>query len=1588
MNHEDSVTKRNGDKEIISFDKILNRIKKLGLEDNDELNVNYTDLSKKIIDRLYDGISTTLIDELTAQQCASLATTHPDYGILASRIMISNHHKNTTGNFLLVCKQLHEFKDIHGENHPVISNDHMAIVEKYSELFENMIDYKRDYLIDYFGFKTLERAYLLRINTVIVERPQHMWLRVAIAIHKEDIEKVKETYDLMSQKYFTHATPTLFNAGTPRPQLSSCYLIAMEKDSIQGIYNTLTDCAKISKWAGGIGMHIHNVRASGSHIRGTNGTSNGIVPMLRVFNNTARYVDQCLHPDTIIYSKKGPVPIKKIVIGDKIIADDGNMYKICKVLHSKYNGDLYKVNIKHTLTELLLTDWHPLLTIKNDTYYQRGFKQIINKLNNNLIKPEFIEVKKINKNDFIGFPIPKYIKDIQQYTNDDCRLYGIMIGDGHISKNKNQAYVSLNKESKKETMDFVINYLTNKAIHITYSYTGDKCVRLIWTTTNIFKITHELLYDDNDEKRIHCSMLHLPKSKNLNIIKGVLETDAKVANVQIVLEMTSRNVIESVRYMILRLGILTSGSSRDRRGRKHTTKYGKIIENKKISYILIVPKTQVICDMFKSKNLQPSKSFTFFEYKNTLYSIVNNITASKEEDIPVIDIEVDNEKHHNFLTHNGLVKNGGGKRSGSFAIYLEPWHGDIESFLEMKKNHGDEEMRARDLFYALWIPDLFMERIGQNGDWTLMCPDKCPGLSDVYGEEFKELYEKYETEGKGNKTMKARDLWFKILDSQIETGTPYMLYKDACNQKSNQKNLGTIKSSNLCCVRGDTLLLTDKGHQTIETLKDKTVNVWNGKEFSEVIVKQTNDNAELLTIEFSDGAQLTCTKYHKFYIQTKYTTSKQDVIKSKNVTIVEAQNLKPDMKLIKCEYPVIDNKEELKSAYTNGIFSADGTYCNNNQKERKCKFKSLKGKSYCKRHLDYQKNNEVTEHCCGISYTKKAHISLYGEKIKLLQYLDYRSTGEESNDKLNVTLPVDLKDKFFVPTNYSLQSKLDWFAGYCDGDGSIAVNGTNQSLQISCIHKEFLLQIKLMLQTCGISSKVTVNMNERLSYLPDGKGGMTYYESKKFWRLLVGSNDLQKLVELGFSPKRLIINEHEPQRNASHFVKISKIVDNGEIDKTFCFTEKKRHAGIFNGVITSQCEIIEYSDENETAVCNLASIALSKFITETPSPFNEKITIYTTQDCKWCDLLKALLKRKNIDYTQIVISLDNFEDFKQKHNVTTLPQLYHGEKLIGGYSSVLNILKNTFNYELLHKVTKVVTRNLNNVIDINFYPTDKTKKSNMRHRPIGIGIQGLADAFAMMDIPFYSEEAKLINKNIFETMYHGALESSWESARKDGHYETFKGSPTSEGILQFDMWNVTPSTRYDWDKLKLNIKKDGIRNSLLLAPMPTASTSQILGNNECFEPFTSNIYVRRTMAGEFVCINKFLLRELIELGLWTDDIKNSIIRQNGSVQGVSGIPKALQDKYKIVWEIPMKHILEMAADRGAFICQSQSTNLWMKEPTYNKLTAMHFFAWKKGLKTGIYYLRTKAKAAPQQFTIEPDKNNSVEEEEECLMCGS
>jgi ribonucleoside-diphosphate reductase alpha chain len=1131
------VTKRDGQVEIVSFDKILRRIKTIGHEAG--VNINYTTLAMKVIDQLCDKISTTKIDELTAQQCASMFTVHPDYATMATHITVSNHHKNTEPSFITVMQSLYNYRDKHDKHSPLIARELLDVAEQNCEIIAQRMDFKRDYAFDYFGFKTLDRSYLMQINGKVVERPQHMWMRVAIGIHGADIEKALETYDMMSQKYFTHATPTLFNAGTPRPQLSSCFLIAMENDSIDGIYNTLKDCALISKWAGGIGLHIHNIRATNSHIRGTNGTSNGIVPMLRVFNNTAKYVDQ-----------------------------------------------------------------------------------------------------------------------------------------------------------------------------------------------------------------------------------------------------------------------------------------------------------------------------------------------------------------------------GGGKRNGSFAIYMEPWHADIEKFLDMRKNHGDEELKARDLFYALWISDLFMNRVKNDGTWTLMCPDECPGLSEVYGEEFETLYSKYEAQGKGRTTIKARDLWFKILDSQMETGTPYLCYKDAANKKSNQKNVGTIKSSNLC-VAPETIILTDKGHIQISLLENQKVNVWNGEEYSEVEVKKTGENQKLLEVHTDDGSILTCTPYHKFYIQKTFARSK--------IIQTEAQNLKKDDKIIKCEYPIIDGIEKMLYPYMHGFFCGDGTYSNTKDHPPvKCEFKSMNCHYFCSRHLYYEtENNKLTTYtdnvyCNAMSYDRKPKIYLYGEKKKLLKYMNCRNMSE-NDARISLELPMDIAEKFYVPFNNTLKDKLDWFSGYCDADGTIAKNGNNHQLQVASINKDFLLKVKLMLQTCGINPKVTKNKEIGTSLLPDGKGGQKLFETKEVYRLLITSVQLRILINAGFSPKRLIINnEIIPQRSASKFVKIKEIVDNGRIDDTFCFTEPKRQMGVFNGIITGQCsEIMEVSTPDETAVCNLASIGLPTFVEN-----------------------------------------------------------------------------GVFNYDKLRKVSGIITENLNRVIDVNYYPTEKTRVSNMKHRPIGIGVQGLADVYMLMNLAFFSEEAKEINKRIFETIYYGALEKSSELAEKHGAYESYVGSPASQGILQYDMWNVSPITELDWTGLKAKIANTGLRNSLLLAPMPTASTSQILGFNECFEPFTSNIYSRRTLAGEFVIMNKYLIRELIDMGLWNVQLKNNIIENNGSIQHIQNIPDQVKQKYRTVWEIPMRHVIDMAADRGAFVCQSQSLNLWQEDPNYNSLTSMHFYAWSKGLKTGMYYLRRRGKHKAQQFTIEPKGP------EECVACSA
>jgi len=1139
LQNEMRVTKRNGDLETIEFDKILKRIKTAGQEVN--IKINYTALVMKVIDQLYDTISTVKIDELSAEQCASMSSVHPDYNILAGRIIVSNHQKNTDSLFSSVMTQMYNYLDKHQKPSPLVSEELYQIVLKHRDELDALCDYSRDFLIDYFGFKTLERAYLMKVNKQTVERPQHMWLRVAIGIHGDNLEKIKNTYDLMSQKYFTHATPTLFNAGTPRPQLSSCFLLSMESDSIDGIYNTLKDCASISKWAGGIGLHIHNVRASGSHIRGTNGSSNGIVPMLRVFNNTAKYVDQCVHPETIIYTTQGPKQIQQCIIGEtEIINLTGNSEVIENVLEHYYDGEVLEIETMHTIFPLLITPEHPVYVLPGQPK-GLNYSLIKNRLEKNITNFAWIEAKELTTSDMIVYSIPKYEKDVSSISENDCYMYGVILGDGSMS-NKTDAsgYVSMHTTNKKNVAVFMEEYFKNTCTEYKIQ-ANDNTTRIRWNQNLILPFRHADVYDENGIKRVHHKWLNLPIQKSKFILKGLLDTDGCKGN-ELVFDSTSYHLIEAVRYLCLKLGVLTSGYIRDRIGESHDTVNG-VIENKKISYCLRIPKTKDICELMEIE-YNEKQFFKFMRYNDYLLSRIQTIRDTTYSGF-LYDLQMKHE--HNYMLHNGVVHNGGGKRNGSFAIYLEPWHADIEMFLQMRKNHGDEELKARDLFYALWVPDLFMERVKTNGKWTLMCPDECPGLSDVYGDEFVALYTKYEAENAGRNTINARDLWFQILDAQMETGTPYLLYKDAVNRKSNQKNVGVIKSSNLCT------------------------------------------------------------------------------------------------------------------------------------------------------------------------------------------------------------------------------------------------------------------------------------------------------------------------------------------------------------------------------------EITEYSDENETAVCNLASIALPTFIDMTAE-------------------------------------------------------------------------KPTVNYAKLHEVTKTVTENLNRIIDVNYYPTEKTRKSNMRHRPIGIGVQGLADVFMMMNLPFVSEDAKQLNRDIFETIYHAALERSCELAQEQGKYETFDGSPASEGILQFDLWNVDPTTaRYDWPALKQKIREVGLRNSLLLAPMPTASTSQILGFNECIEPITSNIYSRRTIAGEFILTNKYLMHDLLKIDMWNEKIKNSIIANNGSIQHIELIPEEIREKYKTVWEIPMRVLIDMAADRGAYICQSQSLNLWQEDPNYNSLTSMHFYSWSKGLKTGIYYLRRRAKHQAQQFTIEPEKVNNADTEEEdeiCEMCSS
>jgi len=1134
------VKKRDGTLVSVRLDEITDRISSLS-KDLDQAIIDPVKITLEVVEKIHDGISTSSLDSFTAEICHTKAIEHPHFNILASRLIISDHHKNIliTANmkFSQVCHILYTNTDQLNEPSPLISDELYQMSQEFENEINDMIVDDRDFLLDYFGFKTLAKSYLIKVGGKVIETPQHMWMRVALGIHGKvklasgditelDLNLVKETYDLLSMKYFTHATPTLYNAGTRKNQLFSCFLYHID-DDLKSIYKVLADTAQISKWSGGVGLHISDIRANGSYIRGTGGKGDGIVPMLKVYNDTARYVNQ------------------------------------------------------------------------------------------------------------------------------------------------------------------------------------------------------------------------------------------------------------------------------------------------------------------------------------------------------------------------------GGRRSGSFAVYIEPWHADIQDFLKCKLPHGDENRRARDLFYALWIPDLFMERVKNNEPWSLMCPSECPGLTDVYGNAFKKLYEKYEKEGRVVKTINAQDLFHDIISSQIETGTPYMAYKDSVNNKSNQKNIGTIKGSNLC-VAPETRILTEQGWFPIIDLKDKEVKIWNGEQWSTTTIKQTGTNQKLLKITLSNGTSLQCTEYHKFHIEIGSRPSDKSITK-----IVEAKDLKSDMKLIKHDLPIIKEGPELKYAYTHGLFCSEGTY------------------------------HQYSKH-------KQPGIQLHGKKKELIKYLDIKSSSfqETANNTINVLLPLDISEKFKVPINYSLHSKLRWLEGACDGDGTIARNGTNESIQLSSIHKEYLISVQLMLQTIGIHSKVTKGLTAGKRTLPDGKGSSKEYDCKALYRLLISSVDTQSLLELGFSPKRLKIEKINPQRCARQFVKIVSVEDEGRFDDTYCFTEPLKNMGMFEGILIGNCiEIMEYSDANKYACCVLASIVLPTYVKD-----------------------------------------------------------------------------GIFDHQKLFEIVKVVTRNLNKVIDINYYPVEETRASNMSERPIGIGVQGLADVFYKLGIAYDSEEAIQVDKEIMETIYFAALTCSMELSKKHGPYATFKGSPISKGQFQFDLWKEFPTTgnkvepvhsgRYDWEKLRKDIKKHGVRNSLVTALMPTASTSQIMGSAaESFEPITSNCFTRRVKAGEFMLINPYMANDFIKYGLWNEGMRNTLLSTRGSIQNLPDIPQNLKDIYKTVWEIKQRVLIDHSVARGMYIDQSQSLNLYFANGDYDLITKAHFYGWSKGLKTGSYYIRTKPAINSASFTLvkedetekSPSKNKeSIEstEEEICVVCSS
>lgn len=1783
------VEKRDGRREEVSFDKVLERIRRA----SDGLAVNPTAIAQKILAQIYDGVKTSELDELTSQLAASLATVHPDYGALAARITISNHQKNTEPSFAKVVQELANQKAPKtGEKVSYINEALLRVVRSHGTEIDAYMQHDRDYLLDYFGFKTLERAYLLKDTAGrVLERPQHMWMRVALGLWSDNLERAFETYDLMSQKYFTHATPTLFNAGTKHQQLSSCYLIAMDSDSIHGIYKTLGDCAQISKYAGGIGMHCHNIRAKGSIIRGTNGTSNGLVPMLRVFNNTARYVDQCFTPDTLVYTLAGPKAIEDIGVTDKVLTSTGNYENVKLPVRHEYSGRILEIQVKNAVYPVRVTPEHQIYALKGQN---KGvnFDVITNRLEKNISKPEFYDADELQKGDFLVFPIPKFEQDHPNISEEDCRIYGILLGDGYVGRDTVAVY--LNTTTKEDTAKFVCNYLESRGIKYHTELEGNVGLRIRWSPNSPgFKFTRSQLYDENKQKRVDPVFLHLPLNKIKQVVRGIIETDGCVGTKEIAVELSSYPLIEALRYMMLRLGSLSSGYERNRVG--HESKNGEIITRLPTA-VLRIPRIPEIMEMFP--NAPKGEFFSYLRYGDNLFTRVQEITETNYEGV-VHDFEIEGP-HDYTVAHLGVAHNGGGRRNGSFAIYLEPWHADVEDFLRLKLNNGSEEERARDLFYAMWISDLFMKRVEEDGDWTLFCPSEAPGLADVHSAEFEELYTRYEREGRGRKTIKAQKLWFQILDTQMETGTPYLLYKDPANAKSNQQNLGTIKSSNLC-VAPETLILTDKGYIKIEDLAGQEVNVWNGRKWSKTTVLKTGENQDILGVDVLDAVlqddgsytfnmkHIECTPYHKFILESDDSLAKSER--------VDAKDLKRGMVL----HEWVDSDGVVHEPIVWGVYQygrKSDTYCFNEPENHAGIFNGILTGN-CTEILEYSDSSETA--VCNLASiglpafvdqtTQTFDFVKLREVVKVATRnlnrvidINYYPTPETRKSNMRhrpiglgvqgladvfamMRLPwdsegaADLNQRIFEHIYYASMEESMRIAHFEEGpyetfqgspaskgqlqpdlwsvkplteqDGTLSWKmlkenvvkyGIRNSLLVApmptastsqimsyneCITGDALISLpngisKQLKDFSNNKSYVTaydeINRgsvtSEQYEFIPKGIKNiieLTMFDGRTLkctdnhkiilkdgtWKMAkdININDELIMTVIGTEDKK-----YEDEMNWNLNIDTYKFTmdNNDERQRTLAFARilgyirtdgsiqaSGKITAVFGGKtdvadFLRDCNVVFPTENNykinKTSEYNCYQVTITgdlrKAIVNTPGmPIGTRVS----QKCTWPDFImdetcpKAVLREfiaglfggdgmapclikngKHYVFSRICFSqtacpankdnlinmmndlckllsklnisnsaICNIRNVKStKHNQYRCGDDYHVSvkiNLPAGYSTFNTFMKNIGIRYCTHKMYRFEiaaswSRYICNIY--NQYTTilNEAYNKSLNYKGKGRYVKALEDTNNEYSKSTYLLDDKYSKPSI--ELFYSYIRNKKKSSDTEYNISRIRFDTIIDAAEYLNMTNTKnmfndPTANNKNKKVvyatdresnimpiynmkvmsKINKGEEEVYD-INVSEHHTFIANGIVVHN-CFEPFTSNLYTRRTLAGEYIIVNKYLLKDLIDRGLWNEDMKQMIIARNGSIQGIVGIPDDLQDLYKTAWELKQRTLIDLAAARGAFICQSQSLNLFVADPSYAKLTSMHFYAWKKGLKTGCYYLRTKAAVMAQKFTVDP-----------------